>query len=46
METGLLDKYFGNFSTRSERFYFRVEGGMQGEIEPMRGEIETNIENF
>ena len=38
METGLLHDYFGNFSTRGERYYF-----MPGEIEPTRGEIETNI---
>ena len=31
METGLLHDYFGNFSTRGERYYFT------------RGEIETNI---
>ena len=41
METGLLHNYyFGNFSTRGERYYFT-----RGEIEPMRGEIETNIGN-
>ena len=39
METGLLHDYFGNFSTQGERYYFT-----QGEIEPTRGEIETNIE--
>ena len=38
METGLLHDYFGNFSTRGERYYFT-----RGEIEPTRGEIETNI---
>ena len=38
METGLLHDYFGNFSTRGERYYFT-----QGEIEPTQGEIETNI---
>ena len=38
METGLLHNYFGNFSTRGERYYFT-----RGEIEPTRGEIETNI---
>ena len=35
METGLLHDYFGNFSTRGERYYFCMEGSMQGEIEPM-----------
>ena len=29
METGFLHDYFGNFSTRGERYYFT-----QGEIEP------------
>ena len=38
METGLLHDYFENFSTRGERYYFT-----SGEIEPTRGEIETNI---
>ena len=38
METGLLHDYFGNFSTRGERYYFT-----RGEIEPTRGEIEMNI---
>ena len=33
METGLLHDYFGNFSMRSERYYFLVEGSMQEEIE-------------
>ena len=45
METGLLHDYFGNFSTRDEKYYFRVEGNMQGEIEPRSGEIETSIES-
>ena len=26
MEWGLLRDFFGNFSTRGERYYFRVEG--------------------
>ena len=38
METGFVRDYFGNFSMRGERYYFT-----QGEIEPMRGKIETNI---
>ena len=37
METGLLHDYFGNFSTRGERYYYCMEGRKQGEIE-------TNIE--
>ena len=41
METGLLRDFFGNFSTRGERYYFT-----RGEIEPMQGEIEMNIENL
>ena len=41
METGLLHDYFGNFSTRRERYYFT-----RGKIEPTRGEIETNIEKL
>ena len=43
MEMGLPHDYFGNFSTQGEGYYFCVEGSTQGEIEPMRGEIETNI---
>ena len=39
METGLLHDYFGNFSTRGERYYFTP-----GEIGPMRGEIERTLE--
>ena len=39
METGLMHDYFGNFSTRSERYYFCT----RGEIEPMPGKIEMNI---
>ena len=38
METGFLRDFFGNFSTQGERYYFT-----QGEIEPKRDEIETNI---
>ena len=38
METGLLHDYFGNFSTRGERYYFK-----RGEIEPIQGKIEMNI---
>ena len=38
METELLHNYFRNSSMRGERYYFT-----RGEIEPMRGEIETNI---
>ena len=38
METGLLHDYFGNFSTRGERYYFT-----RGEIEPTQDKIETNI---
>ena len=38
MEWGLLRDFFGNFSTRGERYYFT-----QGEIELTRGEIEKNI---
>ena len=26
MESGLLRDFFGKFSTRGERYYFRVEG--------------------
>ena len=43
MEMGLFHDYFGNFPTRDERYYFRVEGSTQGEIEPMGGENETNL---
>ena len=31
---------------RGERYYFHVEGSTQGEIEPMRDEIEMNIGNL
>ena len=44
METGLLHDFFGNFSTRGEKYYFCMKGSMQDEIEPMHGKIETNIE--
>ena len=43
METGLLHDYFGNFSMQGENYYFCMEGSMQGETEPMPGEIEMNI---
>ena len=33
MEMGLFHDCFGNFSMRGERYYFCVEGSMQGEIE-------------
>ena len=33
MESGLFRDFFGNFSTRGERYYFCMEGSMQGEIE-------------
>ena len=45
MEMGLLYDYSGNFSMQGERYYFHLEGSMQGEIEPMQGEIETNLRN-
>ena len=35
METRLLHYYFGNFSTRGERYYFCIEGSMRGKIEPI-----------
>ena len=35
--------FLGIFSTRGEKYYFHMEGSTQGEIEPMRGEIETDI---
>ena len=38
MEMGLLHDYFGNLSTRGERYYFTP-----GEIKPTQGELETNI---
>ena len=28
---------------QGERYYFYMEGSMQSETEPMRGDIETNI---
>ena len=40
MELGLFRDFFGNFSTRGERYYFHVEGSMRGEIEPTQGDIE------
>ena len=43
METGLLQDYFGKFSTWDERYYFPVERSMHDEIEPKQGKIETNI---
>ena len=44
MEMGLLFDYFGIFSTCGEKYYFHVEGSMQGEIEPKQHQIEMNIE--
>ena len=45
METGLFRDFFGNFSTQGEKYYFCMEGSTRGEIEPMWGEIETNLGN-
>ena len=45
METGLLHDYFGNFSMLGEKYYFHMEGSMQGNIELMQGAIEINIRN-
>ena len=44
METGLLRDYFGIFSMHGEKYYFCMEGSMQGEIEPTEGEIEMNFQ--
>ena len=38
MESALLQDYFGNFSTRGERYYFCVR-----QVRFMQGEIEINI---
>ena len=46
MELGLLRDFFGNFSMRGERYYFRMEGSTRGEIEPTQGEIEMNVGNI
>ena len=43
MEMGLLHDYFGNYSTRGEKYYFRAEVSMPGEIKPMLGKIEMNL---
>ena len=40
-EMGLVHDYFGNFSMRGEKYYFTLS-----EIEPMRDEIEMNLEQF
>ena len=32
MESGLLRDFFGNFSTRGERYYFRVEGAHKVDV--------------
>ena len=45
METGLLRDFLGNFSMRGERYYFHMKGSTLGGIEPMQGEIETNLGN-
>ena len=42
METGLFHDFFGNFSVRSVKYYFRAEGSTPDEIQPKQGEIETN----
>ena len=44
-KTGLLHQFSGNFSMRGEKYYLCMEGSTRDEIEPVRGEIETNIEN-
>ena len=41
MELRLFRDFFGNFSTRGERYYFRVEGSTQGEIETNIGKLRT-----
>ena len=41
MELGLFRDFFGNFSTRGERYYFRLEGSMRGEIETNSGKLGT-----
>ena len=41
---GLLHDYFWIFSIHGEKYYFCMEGSMQGEIEPTQGEIEMSIE--
>ena len=46
METRLLHDFLGIFPRETKYFdYFCVEGNMQGEIEPTRGEIEMNLGN-
>ena len=40
---GVASRYFGNFSTLGEWYYFCVEESMQGEIKTTWGKIETNI---
>ena len=42
---GLVRDFLGNFSTQGERYHFRLDGSMRGEIEPTGGEIETNLGN-
>ena len=36
METGLLHNHFGKFSTRGKKYYFHVEGSMQGGFNPSK----------
>ena len=43
MEMGLLYDFLGICSTWGEKYYFRMEESMQDEIEPMRGEIEHEM---
>ena len=43
MELGLLHDFFGNFSTRGERYYFGVEGSTRGENMYVRWECVLNM---
>ena len=47
MESGLLHDYFGNFSTRGERYYFCMEGSMWDErLNPREVKLKWTSENL
>ena len=41
MESALFRDFFGNFSTRGESYYFRVEGSTRGVFETNIGKLGT-----
>ena len=44
MELGLLHDYFGNFSTRDEKYYFRMDGSTWGGFNPCQVRLKQVLE--